>query len=64
MKSINLSLGILFGIIILLCNANTIQSQNSFFNDSLASKKHFNIELLGNFTAKSNAFPNSFYTLR
>ncbi len=62
MKSKNLSLGILFGILILLCNANTSQSQNSFFNDSLASKKHFSIELLGNFTAKSNAFPNSFYT--
>lgn len=36
-------------------------AQNNFFNDSAASNKHFNIELSGNLTAKSNAFPNSFY---
>lgn len=36
-------------------------AQTGIFNDSLNSTKHFNIELSGNVTAKSNAFPNSFY---
>jgi hypothetical protein len=47
-------------IIILFCT-NNAQSQHSFFNDSVNTSKNFNIELNGNFTAKSNAFPNSFY---
>lgn len=45
-----------------LCLAVNSFGQNSFFNDSASSNKHFNIELSGNLTAKSNAFPNSFYT--
>ena len=52
----------LLAIILSLFFTFNTYSQNSFFNDSLSSKKHFNIELFGNLTAKSNAFPNSFYT--
>lgn len=36
--------------------------QNNLFSDSVGSSKHFNVEVFGNITAKSNAFPNSFYT--
>lgn len=41
---------------------NNVFSQQLFFNDSLQSSKHFNIDVYGNLNAKSNAFPNSFYT--
>ncbi len=53
---------IFLAIILSLFFAFNAYSQNVFFNDSLNSKKHFNIEFFGNLTAKSNAFPNSFYT--
>lgn len=47
---------------IFLFFTNSVFSQINLFTDSLSAKKHFNIEMFGNFTAKSNAFPNSFYT--
>lgn len=37
-------------------------AQLNLFNDSVNSSKHFSLSLLGNVTAKSNAFPNHFYT--
>lgn len=56
------SLNIFFCIIISVGYTKNSFAQLSLFNDSVQSEKHFNIEIFGNFTAKSNAFPNSFYT--
>ena len=47
---------------IFLFFTNSVFSQINLFTDSLSAQKHFNVEMFGNFTAKSNAFPNSFYT--
>ena len=49
-------------IIIGLASAPNSYGQLSLFNDSIQSDNHFNLVFSGNFTAKSNAFPNSFYT--
>jgi hypothetical protein len=62
MKINNKYHNILLSFIIALFFTFNSFGQNSFFNDSLTSSKHFNIALFGNLTAKSNAFPNSFYT--
>lgn len=52
MKSNKLFNTIFLAIILRLFFAFNAYSQNVFFNDSLNSKKHFNIELFGNLTAK------------
>lgn len=48
-------------IISIFCTFNFLFAQGNFMNDSAWTKKHFNLELSGNLTAKSNAFPNDFY---
>ena len=48
-------------IIFIFCTFNFLMAQGNFINDSAGTKKHFNIDLSGNLTAKSNAFPNDFY---
>jgi len=52
----------IFSLALNFCLLNNVFSQEHFFNDSLQSKKHFNIDIFGHLTAKSNVFPNSFYT--
>ncbi|HRG57368.1 MAG TPA: DUF5723 family protein [Bacteroidia bacterium] len=48
-------------IIFIFCTFNFLLAQGNFMNDSAWTKKHFNIDIYGNLTAKSNAFPNDFY---
>lgn len=62
MKRIYLISTITFCLIFNLFFSKNIYSQNSLLCDSFYSKKHFNIEIFGNLTVKSNAFANSFYT--
>jgi hypothetical protein len=61
MKLTKIHYSTVLGIITCLLLSVNSYGQFSFFSDSINSKKHFNIELFGNLTAKSNAFPNSFY---
>jgi hypothetical protein len=61
MKHINLFRCLYFCFIISFFFTKTSIGQNTLFNDSFATKKHFNIAFFGGLTAKSNAFPNSFY---
>jgi hypothetical protein len=61
MKHINFFRCLYFYLIISFFYIKTSKGQNTLFNDSFATKKHFNIEYFGDLTAKSNAFPNSFY---
>ncbi len=51
----------LIGVFIVL-QTRVGKSQISFFNDSLDKSKGFGLDLWSNVTAKSNAFPNHFYT--